>query len=159
MQITQNSVVGIYYVLTDSNGKVLDQSASGSPLLFIHGIGHLIPGLEEALEGKTKGEKFQVSIAPEKGYGVKDSELIQQVGIEAFGDQQVAVGMQFTANSGNNQYQVTVTGVSESHVTIDANHPLAGETLNFDVEIESVREATPDELAHGHVHGPGGHHH
>lgn len=159
MQITKNSVVGIHYVLTDTTGKILDQSASGSPLLFIQGIGHLIPGLEEALEGKIKGDKFQVSIDPDKGYGQKDSGLIQEVGKEAFGDQQVAVGMQFTANSGSNQYQVTVTSVSDTHVTIDANHPLAGEILNFEVEIDSVREATPDELSHGHVHGPGGHHH
>lgn len=159
MQISKHKVVGIYYTLTDNSGKVIDQSKEGFPLYYIQGMGNLIPGLEAALEGKTTGDNFKVSIAPEDGYGISQPELIQHVEKDKFGDQQVAVGMQFTASAGNNQYNVVVTQVTDTHITVDANHPLAGQTLNFDVKVENIREADADEISHGHVHGPGGHHH
>lgn len=159
MQINKHKVVGINYVLKDDAGVILDQSKDGQPLYYIQGIGNLIPGLEEELEGKAAGDVLNVSIAPEKAYGIKNEELIQQVPLEAFGGQEVKPGMQFTANNGDNQYNVVVTAVSDSNVTVDANHPLAGATLHFDVEVKDVREATSDELDHGHVHGPGGHAH
>jgi FKBP-type peptidyl-prolyl cis-trans isomerase SlyD len=156
MQITKHTVAAIHYTLTDNEGNVLDSSAGRDPLHYIQGIGNLIPGMEEGLEGKTKGEKFKIKVSPEKGYGVKSEELLQQVPRSAFGDQQVEIGMQFQTNQGS---VVTVTKIGLDSITVDANHPLAGVELNFDVEVMEIRLATEEELAHGHVHGPGGHHH
>lgn len=156
MKISKDKVVSIHYKLTNNGGEVLDSSEGKAPLLYIHGNGNLIMGMEEGVEGKVKGDKLKLKIAPEKGYGVKDPELTQQVPRSAFGDQKVEKGMQFSTNQGG---VVTVTEVGLDSVTVDANHPLAGVELNFDVEVMDVREATSDELAHGHVHGPGGHHH
>jgi FKBP-type peptidyl-prolyl cis-trans isomerase SlyD len=159
MIIAKHKVVGIQYKLTNEKGDVLDQSSTGSPLYFIQGIGNLIPGLEEALEGKQAGDTLQVVVEPDKAYGHSQPELINEVDKEKFGDQEIVVGMQFTATAGESQYNVMVTAVSENTVTVDANHPLAGQTLHFDVVVENVRDAQEDELSHGHVHGPGGHHH
>ncbi len=156
MQITKHTAAAIHYTLTDNEGNVLDSSAGRDPLHYIQGIGNLIPGMEEGLEGKTKGEKFNIKVSPEKGYGVKSEELLQQVPRSSFGDQPVEVGMQFQTNQGS---VVTVTKIGLDSITVDANHPLAGVELNFDVEVMEIRLATEEELAHGHVHGPGGHHH
>jgi len=156
MQITKHKVAAIHYTLTDNDGNILDSSAGREPLSYIHGIGNLIPGMEEGLEGKTQGEKFNIKVSPEKGYGVKSNDLLQEVPKSAFGDQKVEVGMQFQTNRGG---VVTVTKVGLETITVDANHPLAGVELNFDVEVIEIRNATEDELAHGHVHGPGGHQH
>lgn len=156
MQITKHKVAGIHYTLTDNDGKVLDSSSGREPLYYIHGIGNLIPGMEEGLEGKVKGDKFNIKVAPEKGYGVKEESLMQKVPRSAFGTQEVKVGMQFQTNQGQ---VVTVTHVGLEAITVDANHPLAGVELNFAVEVMEIREASADEISHGHVHGPGGHHH
>jgi FKBP-type peptidyl-prolyl cis-trans isomerase SlyD len=156
MQITKHKVAAIHYTLTDNDGTVLDSSAGRDPLYYIHGMGNLIPGMEEGLEGKVKGDKFQIKVSPEKGYGVKNDSLLQQVPRSAFGDQPVEVGMQFQTNRGA---VVTVTHVGLENITVDANHPLAGVELNFNVEVMEIRNATEEEIAHGHVHGPGGHHH
>jgi len=156
MQIAKHKVAAIHYTLTNNEGKVLDSSVGREPLHYIQGIGNLIPGMEEGLEGKKQGDKVNLKVSPEKGYGVKSEELIQKVPRSAFGDQKIEKGMQFQTNQGG---VVTVTNVGLSEITVDANHPLAGVELNFAVEVISIREATEDELAHGHVHGPGGHHH
>jgi FKBP-type peptidyl-prolyl cis-trans isomerases 2 len=156
MQITKHTVASIHYTLTDNQGTVLDSSDGREPLTYIHGIGNLIPGMEEGLEGKTIGNKFNLKVSPEKGYGVKDDKMMQQVPRAAFGDQKIEIGMQFQTNQGN---VVTVTKVGLDSITVDGNHPLAGVELNFAVEILEVRSATADEISHGHVHGPGGHHH
>lgn len=156
MQITKHKVASIHYTLTNNEGKILDSSSGREPLTYIQGIGNLIPGMEEGLEGKSKGEKLSLKIGPEKGYGVKDEALTQRVPRTAFGGQEVKVGMQFQTNQGG---VVTVTHAGLSEITVDANHPLAGVELNFAVEIMDIRPATEDEIAHGHVHGPGGHHH
>ncbi len=156
MQITKNKVASIHYALTNNDGKVLDSSSGREPLTYIQGIGNLIPGMEEGLEGKTKGDKFSLKISPEKGYGVKDDKLEQRVPRTTFGAQEIKVEMQFQTNQGG---VVTVTKVGLAEITVDANHPLAGVELNFDVEVIEVRNATEDEIAHGHVHGPGDHHH
>ncbi len=156
MKISKDKVAAIHYTLKDNTGKVLDSSAGKQPLYYLHGAGNLILGMEEGLEGKVKGDKLLLKVSPEKGYGVKDSNLTQKVPRSAFGDQKVEKGMQFQTNQGG---VVTVTEVALDSVTVDANHPLAGVELNFDVEIVDVREASKDELAHGHVHGPDGHHH
>ncbi|GHM98883.1 peptidyl-prolyl cis-trans isomerase [Cytophagales bacterium WSM2-2] len=155
MQISKHKVAAIHYTLTDNAGKVLDSSAGRDPLYYIHGIGNLIPGMEEGLEGKKQGDKFNIKVSAEKGYGVKDEKMIQRVPRSAFGTGEIKKGMQFQTNQGQ---VVTVTEVGLSEITVDANHPLAGVELNFDVEVMIIREATADELSHGHVHGPGGHH-
>lgn len=156
MQITKNKVAAIHYTLRDNEGTIIDSSAGREPLQYLHGAGNLIPGMEEGLEGKSTGDKFDLKIKPEKGYGEKDDNLVQKVPRSAFGDQEVKTGMRFSTNQGG---VVTVTEVGLEAVTVDANHPLAGVELNFDVEVMEVREATADEISHGHVHGPGGHQH
>jgi len=156
MKIAKDKVAAIHYTLKDNEGKVLDSSAGRDPLYYLHGAGNLIAGMEEGLEGKSTGDKFQLKVAPEKGYGEKDEALLQKVPRSAFGDQRVERGMQFQTNQGQ---VVTVTHVGLESITVDGNHPLAGVELNFDVEVMEVRTATADELAHGHVHGPNGHHH
>ncbi|HRJ28122.1 MAG TPA: peptidylprolyl isomerase [Cyclobacteriaceae bacterium] len=159
MQIAKNTVVSIHYTLRDDQGNVLDSSEGKDPLLYIQGIGNLIPGMEEGLEGKLKGDKLDIKVTPEKGYGTRNDSLIQKVPRTAFGDQEVRPGMQFQAQTSNGAQIVTITEVGLESVTVDGNHPLAGVGLNFAVEVMDVRQATEDELSHGHVHGPGGHHH
>jgi FKBP-type peptidyl-prolyl cis-trans isomerase SlyD len=161
MQATKDAVVVIDYTLTDSaTGQMIDSSKGKEPLPYIHGQGAIIPGLERALEGKKKGDRVQVTIAPVDGYGEKDPKMVSKMPRSAFGGApQLAVGMKFEARGEQGSQVVTVTEISGDEVTIDGNHVLAGVTLNFDVTIKEIRKATGEELAHGHVHGPGGHHH
>lgn len=160
MQITQDAVVTIHYTLTNDKGETLDSSAGGEPLAYIHGNGNLIAGLENALNGKEAGAKFSVKIAPADGYGEYNKALVQRVPRRSFrGISDVRVGMQFQVQSDTGPRSVTVTQVVGDMVSVDGNHALAGQNLNFDVEIVEVRAATEEELSHGHVHGPGGHHH
>ena len=155
MQITKHKVAAIHYTLRDDAGNILDSSEGRDPLYYLHGEGNLIPGMEEGLEGKAAGDKTEIHVAPEKGYGVRNPELVEEVPKKAFGGQNVEVGMQFETNEGD---LITVTKVGPDTVTVDANHPLADQNLHFNVEVLDVRDATQDELDHGHVHGPGGHH-
>jgi FKBP-type peptidyl-prolyl cis-trans isomerase SlyD len=160
MNIDQNAIVSIHYTLTNDAGETLDSSAGGDPLAYLHGNGNLIPGLERELAGKTVGDKFIVKIAPADGYGEHDKALIQRVPRRSLrGVKNVHVGMQLQAHTPQGARTVTVTHIAGDMVTIDGNHPLAGQSLNFDIEVTDVREATEEEIAHGHVHGPGGHHH
>jgi FKBP-type peptidyl-prolyl cis-trans isomerase SlyD len=153
MLIRENTVVSIDYVLTDAAGAVLDRSAEGSPLSYLQGASNIIPGLERALEGKTQGESLQVEVVPAEGYGDYDQDLVQVVSRELFEDADaLEPGMRFQASSDSGTLLVTVTDVSDDGVTVDGNHPLAGQTLTFDVTVADVREATEEELAHGHVH-------
>jgi FKBP-type peptidyl-prolyl cis-trans isomerase SlyD len=160
MQVTQNAVVSIHYTLTNDKGETLDSSAGGDPLTYLQGNGNLIPGLESQLEGKQPGDKLKVKVAAAEAYGEYDKALIQKVPRRSFrGVSDIQVGMQFQVQSNSGPRMVTVTQVQGDMVTIDGNHALAGQDLTFDVEITEVREATEEEIAHGHVHGPGGHHH
>ena len=159
MQITDNTAVAFHYTLTNNSGEVLDSSAGGEPLLYLHGAGNIIPGLESALAGKQTGDKLNVSIAPEQAYGLIDDNMVQVVSIKMFEGMDVEVGMQFHADVSYGSGVITITAIDGDDVTIDGNHPLAGEQLNFDVEIIEVRAATADEIAHGHIHGAGCHHH
>ena len=153
-------MVNVHYTLKDDAGTVLDSSAGGEPLAYMHGNGNLIPGLEKALEGKRVGDKLNVAVAPEEGYGVRNEELVQNVPRSAFkGIPKLEVGMQFQADSNRGPRTVVVTAIEGDTITVDGNHPLADQTLNFEVEITDVRSATAEEISHGHVHGPGGHHH
>ncbi|QJQ95743.1 MULTISPECIES: peptidylprolyl isomerase [Halomonadaceae] len=157
MQIAQNSVVAFHYTLTNDAGEVLDSSEGREPLTYLHGAGNIIPGLEKELEGRQSGDKLQVTVAPEEGYGQTQEALVQEVPMESFqGVENVEPGMQFQAQTQGGPLMVTVTKVEGDSVTVDGNHPLAGQTLNFDVEIATVREASKEELEHGHVHGEGG---
>jgi FKBP-type peptidyl-prolyl cis-trans isomerase SlyD len=159
MQIESRKVVTLQYTLTDEAGDVLDTSEGGEPLVYLHGSGNIIPGLESALAGKDEGESLKVTVAPEDGYGDRDEDLMQTVPKSRFGDEELEVGMQFQARGPEGPVLLTVVGVVDDTVTLDANHPLAGKTLSFDVTVLAVRDATLEELTHGHVHGPGGHHH
>jgi FKBP-type peptidyl-prolyl cis-trans isomerase SlyD len=160
MLIAHDKVVLIHYTLTNDAGKVIDSSSGGEPLAYLHGQGNIISGLEKALDGRQAGDKLNVRVEPADGYGVRDDELVQQVPRRQFGGANLKPGMQFHAQSSQGHARVvTVTRVVGDMVTVDGNHPLAGEVLNFDVEVAEVREATQEELEHGHVHGPGGHHH
>lgn len=156
MQITKHKVAAIHYTLRDNEGNVLDSSEGRDPLYYIQGVGNLISGMEEGLEGKSKGDKLNIKVAPDKGYGELDESLVQKVPKQAFGDQEVKTGMRFHTDRGQ---VVTVTEVGIETITVDGNHPLAGVELNFSVEVMDVRNATQEEISHGHVHGPGGHHH
>lgn len=156
MQVAKDKVVAINYTLRDDEGAILDTSPDGSPLEYLHGAGNIIPGLEKALEGKQTGEDLAVTVAPEDGYGQRDDNLQQQVPKNLFeGIERIEPGMRFQAQTPGGVQIVTVKEVEDDQVTVDANHPLAGQTLNFEVKVENVREATGEELEHGHVHGEG----
>jgi FKBP-type peptidyl-prolyl cis-trans isomerase SlyD len=160
MQIATNTVVTIDYTLKDDDQSVLDTSQGQEPLSYIHGIGNLIPGLEKALAGKSEGDRVQVTIPPDDAYGERDEDLLQAIPRERFERaNEIEVGMQFHTQSDEGMQVVTVVGVDGDNITIDGNHPLAGKTLHFDVQIVGVREASAEEISHGHVHGEGGHHH
>lgn len=160
MEIANQRVVYIHYTLTNNAGEVLDSSRGAEPLAYLHGGGNIISGLENALAGKSAGDKLQVKVAAADGYGERDEALVQDVPRGAFqGIGDIQPGMSFTAQSGRGPMRVVVTRVAGDTVTVDGNHPLAGEDLTFDVEVTEVRAATEEEMTHGHVHGPGGHHH
>ncbi|RMD51490.1 MAG: peptidylprolyl isomerase [Ignavibacteria bacterium] len=160
MQVANDKVVSIHYTLTNKDGNVLDTSDGREPLAYIQGKQNIIPGLENALAGKDVGDKINVTIPPEEAYGQRQLELIQEIPRAAFGDiEQLEPGMQFQMQSPNGPVIITVTNVEGDKVVVDGNHPLAGESLTFDVEVMDVRDATEEELAHGHVHGPEGHQH
>ncbi|MCQ8105572.1 peptidylprolyl isomerase [Methylomonas sp. SURF-2] len=158
MQITDKTAVSFHYTLTNPSGEQLDSSRGEEPLLYLHGAGNIISGLEAALAGKSAGDTFSVTIPPAEGYGELAPEMVQVVSKKMFEGMDVEVGMQFHADVSHGSGIITVTEIDGDDVTIDGNHPLAGETLVFDVEVVDVRAATDDELAHGHIHGAGCHH-
>ena len=160
MQVADNMAVSIHYTLTNDAGETLDSSTGGETLVYLHGKGNIIPGLEKVLVGKSAGDKLNVTIEPKEAYGEYVEEMVQVIPRKMFeGIDTVEVGMQFHADVSSGPGIVTVIKVEGDDVTIDGNHPLAGEVLTFDVEIADVRAATEEELAHGHAHGAGGHQH
>jgi FKBP-type peptidyl-prolyl cis-trans isomerase SlyD len=160
MQIAERCVAAFHYTLTNEQGEVIDSSEGREPLTYLHGAGNIVPGLEREMTGKRAGDSFNVVVAAEEGYGAHHAGLIQEVPRAAFqGVDTIEPGMQFHANGPQGPMAVTVTDVDGDTVTIDGNHPLAGQTLYFAIEITDVREASPEEVMHGHVHGAGGHHH
>lgn len=160
MQVQKNKVVAIDYKLTDASGKMIDSSENQGPLYYIQGIGNLIPGLESALEGKKAGDSLKVKIDAKDGYGERNDSLCQEVPRAQFESTEgLEVGMQFEVETEQGEIVVAVTKIEGDTVTVDGNHPLAGMELHFDVTVKEIREASAEELAHGHVHGPGGHHH
>ena len=159
--IKQNSVVTMHYELKNAQGEVLDSSEGQEPLTYLHGASNIIVGLEEQLLGKTAGDNVKAVVSAEKGYGEPVEALIQVVPKEAFGAEvdNIEVGMRFQAETEQGPVPVVVTAVDDKNVTVDGNHPLAGQELHFDVTIAEIRDASQEEIDHGHVHGPGGHEH
>lgn len=152
MKIEKNRVVAIDYTLKGAGGQVLDRSQEGSPLRYLHGNHNLIPGLEKALEGMEAGKTVSVSVPPEEGYGIRQAELVQEVPKSVFGNESLETGMQFQVQSDDGIHVLTIQEIRDETVIVDGNHPLAGETLDFDVTVVTVREASEEEIAHGHVH-------
>src|SRR5262245_39964669 len=157
----RDKVVTIHYTLRDDKGQIIDSSRGGDPLDYLHGHGGIVPGLERALNGKGVGDVVQISVLPKDGYGEPVGTGPRSVPRDAFPDDvDLAVAMQFFApGPTGTPIQVWVTSVHHDHVHVDVNHPLAGATLHFDVEVMAIRDATADELSHGHAHGHDGHHH
>jgi len=160
MKITKDSVVSIDYRLHLGDGEVVDESEPGEPLVYLHGHGETVPGLENALEGKATGDKLQVKVSPDEGYGDHDPEKIEEVPRGEFPDElELKVGSILTATDDDgNEMDFLIKEMKGDSIVVDFNHPLAGKTLHFDVTVREVRAATPEELEHGHVHGPGHEH-
>ena len=161
MKVGKDKVVLMHYTLKNDAGDVIDSSDGADPLPFLPGHGNIIPGLESALEGSNVGDKLDVSIEPEEGYGERVKDAIQEIPSSALKDiDEVKVGMQLESqDQDGNAFLVNVIKIEDDKITVDANHPLAGQTLHFSVSIESIRKAEAEELSHGHVHADGHHHH
>lgn len=159
--IKDGTVVSLSYRLTNSQGEELDRADAGDPFQYLHGHGQIVPGLEKALAGLLVGSKKAVKVPPADGYGEVEESLRTKAKKSQFpAGQELSVGMQFAADAGDGHPVVfTITSIKGDDITLDGNHPLAGETLNFDVEVLGIREATAEELSHGHAHGPDGHGH
>ncbi len=159
MQISNNSVVQFHYILSDANGEI-ESSHNHDPILYLHGQPGLIDGLVEALEGHQAGDSFSVTLTADKAYGPRLDDAIQKVQVKRLqGAKKWKPGMIAVIETEQGPRQVTIVKVGLSQAEVDSNHPLAGKDLTFAIEILDVREATEEELAHGHVHGAGGHHH
>jgi FKBP-type peptidyl-prolyl cis-trans isomerase SlyD len=157
MKITKHAAVTIHYRLSDQQGLLIESSFDGEPMVYLHGTGNLIPGLETELENKVVGDKLEANIPAEQAYGLYHDGLKQEVPIDAFGDvEDIVPGMRFIAETEMGQRPVQVVEVKDDVVVVDGNHPLAGQALNFSIEVLDVREASEEELAHGHVHAAGG---
>ena len=157
MKISANKVVVLHYAVSDNEDTLIDSSYDHSPLAVIQGTGYLIPGLEEALIDHVAGDKFEVEVAAEHAYGQRHDGYVQTVPKDMFGSiDDLAVGAQLRATTDDGEQTVIVIDVTEDEITVDGNHPLAGMDLKFDVEILEVRDATEDELSHGHVHSEDG---
>jgi FKBP-type peptidyl-prolyl cis-trans isomerase SlyD len=152
-------VITFHYTLTNPSGETIDSSRSGEPLSILSGVGQLIPGLEKELATLNVGETKRIAVKAADGYGRRDESKVYEVDRKKLPNQQIKVGDRFRGGKEASAPILTVTAVTDSHVTLDANHPLAGVDLTFDVEVTGVREPTKEELDHGHVHGAGGHHH
>lgn len=160
MQIAPNHVVSIDYTLRNDAGDIVDSSQGNAPLAYLHGHHNIIPGLENALTGRAVGDSFSITIPPAEAYGERDPGMIQSVPRNMFqGVDVIEPGMKFQAQTQGGVQVVTVTAVDGDLIELDANHEMAGQTLHFEVTVTDIRDATEEELSHGHVHGPGGHDH
>ncbi|MBE0637677.1 MAG: peptidylprolyl isomerase [Bacteroidales bacterium] len=162
MKIGKNKVVGFHYTLTDGENNIIDSSSSREPLTYLHGHHGIIPGLEAELEGKAVNDEFKVSIQPEKAYGAYNNDLVFEVNRSNFSDpESIEVGIQVQGQmaEGEPPTLLTVIEVHDDVIVLDGNHPMAGQTLNFDVKVVEIRDASAEEIDHGHVHGAHGHHH
>jgi FKBP-type peptidyl-prolyl cis-trans isomerase SlyD len=159
MQIANNTAVSIHYTLANDAGEELDSTSGAEPMVYLHGSGNIIAGLEKALHSKNVGDKFDVRIEPADAYGEFSEDMIQVVSREMFdGIDKLEIGMQFHADVNSGSGIITVTNIDGDDITIDGNHPMAGQALNFSVEVMGVRLATKEENSHGHIHGAGCNH-
>ena len=158
MQIGAKKAVTFHYSLRDDDGNVLDTSDGGEPLTYLHGEGNIVPGLEKALEGKQPGDEVKATVPPAEGYGTRDETNVRNVPRRQLPEGEIELGMRLQIRTDQGPIIATVKAIRGDYVTIDANHPLADKTLHFEVKVVEVRDATAEELQHGHVHGPGGHH-
>lgn len=146
--------------MTDESGTLLESTEGSEPPVYLHGAGNIIAGLEAVMEGKSKGDKFSATLAPEQGFGAHKAGQIERMSVKNFrGAKKWKVGMIASIDDHHGSKQVTIVKMGKFMADVDVNHPYAGKTLTFDIEIVDVRAATDEELAHRHVHGPGGHHH
>ena len=160
MTIGDNSVVSFHYTLRDDTGAFTESSQAGSPVVYLHGGNNIVPGLEKELAGRKSGDKLTATVTPEQGYGQRNEQAVQRVPLKHLATRgPIAVGQMVVVNTREGGRQARVLKVGHFNVDLDLNHPLAGRTLTFDIEIVDVRAATDEELAHGHAHGPGGHGH
>jgi FKBP-type peptidyl-prolyl cis-trans isomerase SlyD len=156
MQIANNTTVSIHYALTNDSGEELDSTLGGEPMVYLHGSGNIISGLEKALHNKSVGDKFSVRIEAADAYGEINDDMVQVVSREMFdGIDNLEIGMQFRAAVNSGSDIITVVHIEGDDITVDGNHPMAGQALNFDIEIVAVRLATKEEISHGHIHGAG----
>lgn len=157
MLIAAKKVASFHYTLSNEQGEQIESSRERQPMTYLHGARSIIPGLEQALTGKAAGEQFQVTIAPAEAYGERRSDRVQRIPAKHFRDaKHLQPGQMVTIQTRRGPMQATVVKVGRFNVDVDTNHPLAGQTLIFDVEVTAVRDATKEEISHGHVHGPGG---
>jgi len=160
LKIESETVVSFHYTLRDENGKELETSRGSEPSVYLHGANNIIRGLETAMTGREPGDVFTVSLAPAEAYGMRNPDKMQRVPVKHLAFRgKLEAGKVVQLNTAEGMRAVTVVKAGRHSADIDANHPLAGQTLAFDVEIVDLRPATPEEIAHGHAHGPGGHHH
>lgn len=157
MLIAAKKVASFHYTLSNEQGEQIESSRERQPMTYLHGARNIIPGLEQALTGKAAGEQFEVTIAPADAYGERRSDRVQRIPAKHFRDaKHLQPGQMVTIQTRRGPIQATVVKVGRFNVDVDTNHPLAGQTLTFDVEVTAVRDATKEEISHGHVHGPGG---
>jgi FKBP-type peptidyl-prolyl cis-trans isomerase SlyD len=159
VQVKEKVVVTIEYTLRGDDGNVIDTSSGRKPLTYLHGFRNLVPGLEKALEGKGEGEHVDVSVVPEEGYGRRDEKLVRKLPLRKLGSKSPRLGERVRAQFDDGVRMAAITAISGDYASVDGNHPLADQTLHFHVQVVSIREATGEELQHGHVHGPDGHNH
>ena len=160
MNIENRKVVSFHYALSNRQGEQIESSRDREPMVYLHGAGNIIPGLEKALAGKAVGDRFEVTLEPAEAYGERNENGVQRIPAKHFKQaDRLEVGQQVILHTRQGQVQVTVVKVGRFNIDVDRNHPLAGQALTFDVEVTGVRDATEEELSHGHVHGPGGAHH
>ena len=160
MEVANNRVVSFHYKLEELGGDYTEDSSGGDPMLYLHGHRGVLPGIEDAMKGRVAGDKFTVQVSPEDGYGLRHEDGLQRVPIKhLIGRKKPDVGDLVTVNTKTRKVNAKVVKVGRHNVDVDTNHPLAGKTLKFDIEVIDVREATFEEVSHRHAHGPGGHQH
>ena len=160
MKISNKTVVQYHYILTDAAGVQLQATYGSEPLVYLHGAGNIIEGIEKAMEGKSKGDKFSVTLSPEEGFGLRQENAVERIPVKHLrGAKKWKAGMLASVETHHGFRQVTILKVGKFMADVDVNHPYAGKTLNYQIEVMGVRDATPEEIAHKHVHGVGGHHH
>lgn len=160
MNVDKNKVVTFHYTLKDVSGEEMESSREAEPMTYLHGGNNIITGLEKAMQGHQAGDTFEVTVGPEEAYGVRQDANIQRIPLKKLkGIGKIVPGQILNLQTKDGPVQVTAVKMGRFNVDVDANHPLAGETLTFDIEVTEVREASPEEIEHGHVHGPDGHEH